>query len=340
MSAIAEPLKSARRLWAPVLVTAGIVLLAAAVVMPNLYRSRTENYSSKSSNQLDHLYATSGLQNLALPDSAPVSLPRAGVAAELKSAAEPAQQSATADRKIVRTGALELTVESPADAADQIRRMAETMGGYLETAQIGGTTEVPTADVTVRVPAARFEDAKAQIRKLAARVESEKTDAREVTRQYVDMEARLRNLRAGEAQYLTIMKSAYKVSDLVEVEQKLSEVRGRVEQQQAEFQTLSKQVETVAIAISLRTLADTQVLGLNWRPLYQLKLALRNGLDALADYATTMAAILFYVPVILAWTVTVLFAAVIGRRALRWTGRRFFDWPSATSQRTANPAQA
>lgn len=340
MSAIAEPLKSARQLWAPIVVAAGIILLAAAVVMPNLYRSRPESYSSKSSNQRDHLYATSGLQSLALSDSAPVSLPRAGAAAELKSAARPANSSAIADRKIVRTGALELTVKSPADAAEQIRRMAESLGGYLETAQIGGTKDVPTADLTIRIPAARFEEAKAQIRQLATRVESEKTDAQDVTRQYVDMEARLRNLRAEEAQYLTIMKTAYKVSDLLQVEQKLSEVRGQIEQQQAEFQTLSKQVETVSIAISLRTLADTQVFGLNWRPLYQLKLALRNGLDALADYATTMAVILFYVPVILAWAVTILFAAVIGWRALRWTGRRFFDWPTATPQKAANPAQA
>ena len=338
MPAVVESPKLAQKLWAPVVVTAVIILLAAAVVMPHLYRTRTESYQSKSLNQLDHLYATSGLQNLALSDSAPVSVQRAVTAAGLKTAVQSAQQSV--DRKIVRTGALELTVKSPADAAEQIRRMAESMGGYLETAQIGGTKEAPTADVTIRVPATRFEDAKAQIRKFATRVESERTDARDVTRQYVDLEARLRNLRAEEAQYLAIMKSAYKVSDLLEVEQKLSEVRGQIEQQQAEFQTLSKQVETVAIAISLRTLADTQVFGLNWRPLYQLKLALRNGLDALADYATTMAAILFYVPVILAWTVTILFVAVIGWRALRWTGRRFFDWPTAAPQKIANPAQA
>jgi hypothetical protein len=158
-------------------------------------------------------------------------------------------------------------------------------------------------------------------------VESEKTDAQDVTRQYVDMEARLRNLRAEEAQYLAILKSAYKVEDLVQVTEKLSEVRGEIEQQQAEFQTLSKQVETVAITISLRAFADTQVFGLNWRPLYQLKLALRNGLEALGDYAATMAAILFYVPVILAWGLTILLAAVVGWRLLRWTARRFFAWP-------------
>ena len=143
-----------------------------------------------------------------------------------------------------------------------------------------------------------FEDAKAAIRQFASHVESENSNAQDVTRQYVDLEARLCNLRAEEAQYLTILKSAYKVDDLLSVSQKLSEVRGEIEQQQGEFQTLSKQVETVAITVSLRAMTDAQVFGLNWRPLYQLKIAARDGLDAMADYVNTMTTILFFVPVV------------------------------------------
>ena len=331
MSAITDSRKSAQKLWAPLVVATGMIFLVATIAAPNLLRSRMAADESSRASTLGRMYASTGRESLALTDTSPVSLPSAGpVAAAIQSAAPGTAKAptATTDRKIVRTGALELTVNSPADAAEQIRRMAESMGGYLEAAQIGGTKEAPTADVTIRVPAAHFEDAKAQIRKLAARVESEKTDAQDVTRQYVDMEARLRNLRAEETQYLTILKSAYKVTDLLEVTQKLSEVRGQIEQQQAEFQTLSKQIETVAITISLRSLADTQVFGLNWHPLYELKVAARNGLEAMADYAAAMAAILFYVPVVLAWTLTILLAAVIGWRLFRWTGRRFFDWPS------------
>jgi hypothetical protein len=279
------------------------------------------------------MYEGTRSQILARHDDASVSLSKTGsVVAEMQSAAPAGStkaQSATSDRKMVRTGALELIVTSPADAAEQIRLMAESMGGYLEAAQIGGTKEAPTAALTIRIPATRFEDAKAGIRKLAARVESEKTDAQDVTRQYVDMEARLRNLRAEEAQYLTIMKSAYKVDDLLEVSQKVSEVRGEIERQQAEFQTLSKQVETVAITVSLRAVADAQVFGLTWRPLYQLKVAARGGLDAMADYASTMTALLCYVPVILAWSLTLLFGGVLGWRLFRWGRRRFVDAQAA-----------
>ena len=301
-----------------------VVLLAAWLATPNLMRSRSSADEAVRWAASQQMYEGTRFQDSALHDAGPVSLSKTGaVVAELKSAASTKAQTATSDRKMVRTGALELIVISPADAAEQIRRMAESMGGYLEAAQIGGTKEAPTAALTIRIPATRFEDAKAGMRKLAAHVESEKTDAQDVTRQYVDMEARLRNLRAEEAQYLAIMKSAYKVDDLIEVSQKVSEVRGEIEQQQAEFQTLSKQVETVAITVSLRAVADAQVFGLTWRPLYQLKVAARDGLDAMADYATTMTAILCYAPVILAWSLTILFGGVFGWRLFRWGSRRF-----------------
>jgi uncharacterized protein DUF4349 len=341
MSALANTLRSAEKAMVPVLLAGGVVLFLAVALSPNLLRSRIAADQARHAASFEQMYDNTRPQNSRPPQAMSVSLQReapaaAPVPAPAVSAAK--DSSATADRKIERTCGLELTVKSPAEAAEQIRVIAEGLGGYIETAQIGGSKEVPTADLTIRVPAARFEETKVGIRKLATRIEREKTDAQDVTRQYVDREARLRNLRAEETQYLTILKSAYKVDDLLEVTQKLSEVRGEIERQQAEFQTLSKQVETVAITIALRPLADAQVFGLNWRPLYRLKLAARDGVDALADYAATMAGILFYLPVVLAWALTILFAAVLGWRMFRWVARRFFAQAStAPAQNAANP---
>src|SRR4029077_20566594 len=95
--------------------------------------------------------------------------------------------------KIVRTSSMELTVTSPAEAAEKVRAFAESLGGYVESAQISSSEGTPTATLTIRVPAAHFEDAKANLRSIAAHVDSEKTDAQDVTKQYVDTEARIRN---------------------------------------------------------------------------------------------------------------------------------------------------
>ena len=238
---------------------------------------------------------------------------------------------ADVDRKVVRTGTLELEVKSPAEAMESIQLLAERLGGYLVSSQITGSQDMPTAAITIRVPTARFEDARAEIKKLAARVETEKTDATDVTREYVDKDARLRNLRATEAQYLAIMKGATTVKDTLAVSEKLSEVRGEIEQQQAEFDALSKQIETVAINVSLRAQADTHVFGLHWRPWYQLKVAMRDGLDGLGDYAATMTAVIMYLPTILLWIATVLIGAAIAWRILRWVARVFFAFPKAAA---------
>jgi hypothetical protein len=165
------------------------------------------------------------------------------------------------------------------------------------------------------------------------RIEGEKTDASDVTKQYVDMQARLRNLRAEEAQYLQIMKSAAKVKDMLDVTEKLTEVRGQIEQQQAEFEALSKQVEMASISISLHVPTDTEVMGIHWRPLYQMKLASRDGLKALADYATAMMAVIFILPAALLWTGTILLGVFLAWRILRWIARLFFPSLKAIGQK-------
>jgi len=233
-------------------------------------------------------------------------------------------EDADKEREIVRTSSIDLIVQKPSEAAEKIRRLAESLGGFLVSSQIGGDYDATFGSLTVRVPAARFEEARAEIRKLGLRVESERIEAQDVTRQYLDQDASLRNLRAEEAQYLAILRQAKTVKDTLEVSEKLSVVRGQIEQQQAEFNALSKQIETVSITVSLRAKAEARVLGLNWRPLYQVKLAMRDGLDGLANYVSAMTAFLFFLPTIVLWLATIIVGGAIVWRVLRWAGRRAF----------------
>jgi len=228
------------------------------------------------------------------------------------------------DRKLVRTASFELLVKNPGDAVDKIRAITEQAGGFLVKSQTNGTQDATNATLTVRVPVARFEQVRTEIRKLGLRVESEQVDAEDVTKQYIDQQARLSNLHAQEAQYLAILKQAKTVKDTIEVSDKLNGVRGEIEQQQAEFEALSRQVETVAIAVSLHSEAEAQVFGLHWRPLYELKMAVMQGLEGLADYANVMLAVVFYLPAILLWLATILAGAALGWRILRLAARVLF----------------
>jgi hypothetical protein len=238
----------------------------------------------------------------------------------------PVPSAASEDRKLVRTGAMDLVVKNPGESAEKIRQLADRMGGFLQSSQVSGDLNVMSASVTIRVPATRLEEARSEIRKLGLRVEADRLEAQDVTKDYVDREARLHTLRAQEAQYLTILKQAKTVKDTLQVSDKLNEVRGEIEQQQAEFEALSKHVEMAALSVSLRAETDVQAFGLHWRPLYQLKLAAREGLQSLGDYVTTMTSFVFYLPAILLWLATILVGAAIGWRVLCWTAQVVFGF--------------
>jgi len=228
------------------------------------------------------------------------------------------------ERKIVRTSSIALIVEKPADAAGKIQKLAEGAGGFLVNWEANGAQEATSASLMIRVPVGKFESTRTAIRSLAQRVENERVEAEDASTQYVDDQARLRNLRAQETQYLAILRQARTVKDTLEVSDKLNQVRGEIDRQQSEFNTLSKQVDLVAITLSLRRETEAQVFGLPWRPLYEVKLAARMGLEGLIDYSTSILSFFFYLPAILLWMATILSGAAIGWRVLRWAGRQLF----------------
>lgn len=306
-----------------------MLLIWAAIALPSLHRSIPAR-----SVQHEALAPTVAGYYSAMPRKAS-GLVRASQADASKALVSTNYGPAPADagQKIIRTSSLSMIVQHPDETTQKINVLIQGMGGYLVSSEDAGQNATSGA-LTVRVPTARFEEALAAIRKLGVRIESEKVDAQDVTQQYVDQDARIRNLKQEEAQYLTILKTAATVKDMLAVSENLSDVRGQIEQQQAEFNALSRQIETVAIAISLRTESEAQVAGLNWRPGYQLRLAMHDGLDSVADYATSMITVLFYLPAALLWAGTILFAALAAWKVVRWVGKRW-----VASKTTAVPAQ-
>jgi hypothetical protein len=228
-----------------------------------------------------------------------------------------------ADRKLINSSSIDMVVKQPATAADEIRKLVQANGGFLVSSIANG--EIGRyATVTIRVPVARFTEVKAAIVKQAVRIENDRVEAQDVTREYVDQAAQLRNLRAQEQQYLGILKRAATVKETLEVSQELNRVRGEIEQKQAESNTLSKQTETVVISITLRAETEAQVFGIHWRPLYELKIAARNGLAGVTEYLAAMISFAFYLPAILLWLATFVFGAAMAWRIVRWVARFFF----------------
>jgi hypothetical protein len=162
------------------------------------------------------------------------------------------------DQKIVRTGSLQLTVKDVTTALTSARDGIRSIGGYIGGSQQERNGDSVVASVTYRIPVARWEDALDTLRNLGTEV-GEKTDAVEITGEIVDLQARIRNLKASEAALVGYAQQAPKVTDLLEVESRLTDTRGQIErlsaqeaqlQDQAAFATLTVTFGTEVVAVT------------------------------------------------------------------------------------------
>jgi hypothetical protein len=188
-------------------------------------------------------------------------------------------------RKIIRNGNLTLEVSSPTEIQSRIFSIAETRGGFVVTSEMSQqTTEdksVPTQSVSlvVRVPALQFEQAMTEIRTAATRVLQDKRTGQDVTEEFIDLEARIKNQRALEGQFLEIMKRATKVEEALDVQRQLAEVRTEIEKIEGRRRFLENQATLSTINVTLQT--PTQIVNATgfW---YGIRSAFSDGVEAAA----------------------------------------------------------
>lgn len=237
----------------------------------------------------------------------------------------PLRQAVREMRKVVTKAELSLIVGDPAAAAEKVRSAASRFGGYIESmrsSDVGGGAR--QMSLSVRIPAAHFDDARRAIKMIGDRVTSEEDDARDVTSQYVDLESNLRNYHAEEAQYLEIMQRSGSIKDTLAVAERLADVRGRIERTQGQLNLMSHQAAMATLEVTLSSEAVVQPVDVRWHPRAQIKAALSEAADDLATYADFLIAVLVRLPVFALWAVTLLAAVVTGWRLLRWVRRRWF----------------
>jgi hypothetical protein len=161
------------------------------------------------------------------------------------------------ERKIIRDATMALEVDEPSKALPRLASVAESRGGFVvntesrqQTGDEGGRS-YETITIQMRVPAAQFDAALGEIRGMG-RVTSEKLSGKDVTEEFIDLEARLRTQRALEAQLLEIMKDAHTVSDAMSVQREIANVRTEVERVEGRRRFIENQASLSTINVTLQ----------------------------------------------------------------------------------------
>lgn len=185
-------------------------------------------------------------------------LPAQPLQVSLQGAAAVQASSLAADRKIIRNADLTIETDSPEGALRKITSIAEGQGGFVVTSELknsdvtGQPKPAQTVTVVARVPSSQFDQAVEQILATGNRVIQQKTTGQDVSEEYLDLEARIRTKKALEAQFLEIMKQARKVSDALEVQSQLADVRTEIERLEGRRRFLENQSAMSTITATLQ----------------------------------------------------------------------------------------
>ena len=232
-------------------------------------------------------------------------------------------------RLIIQNADLTIVVKNPAGAMAQVINMTSEMGGFVVTSYVYKTQsdtglEVPEATITVRVPAEQLSTALDQIRKLtddpSKDVLAENISGQDVTKEYTDLNSRLKNLQDAETQLRALMTDAAKTEDVLAVYRELTSVTEQIELIKGQMQYYE---EAAAMsAVSLRIVAQETVKPIvvaGWEPQGVARDAVRGLIKFWQGFVEVMIwVVVFLLPMLL--TISLPFLLVF--LFIRWLVRR------------------
>lgn len=155
---------------------------------------------------------------------------------------------AVSDRAVVRTGQVDLVVDDAEAAAEDIRREAERVEGFV--AEERATADPAAVDITIRVPAAEFEGVRTAVAGLGE-VTEQTVAAEDVTSEMVDVETRISSLRASVERLQGLLGGAGDVAQLAVVEGELARREVELEALLGQQRVLEDQVQLATLRVLL-----------------------------------------------------------------------------------------
>ena len=218
------------------------------------------------------------------------------------------------DRKIVQTASMRLQVKEVGASFEEVGRVATSAGGFVASSSFSNQGDAQVASVTIRVPSSSYQNALSELRGLGVKVVNEDARSSDVTAEFTDLDARLRNLEATEVQLLSLLSRATSIAEILQVQDRLNNTRSEIEQVKGRMALLTKLTDLATIAVHLAPVPAAAGGGDGGRLSAEISEAWENSIEFLTDVAAGIIHV-----VIFAWWIPLVGtpALLIGRSWLR-----------------------
>ncbi len=267
----------------------------------------------------------------AMPTSAPAATAAVSGPAVQSSEGLPAlpaeQAQAPTEPMVVYNGTMKLEVNDTEQTVSKIVDILKGSKGYVANRSLDRDQKGNVSgSIVIRIPSGSLEPVLTQIRALALKVLHEDAKSEDVTQEYVDLDARRKNLESYEAELTqlldTMRERTNKASDLLDIYNQLTSVRGQIEQIKGRQNYLQNTSSFATYTIQFVPHVEVEVVEPGvWSPGTTAREALRSlvsTMQGLADIGITFT--LFVLPVLLVLVLPFVILFLIVRRL--WRGRR------------------
>ena len=185
---------------------------------------------------------------------APAAAATPAAAASNSRVAAAAGQIPALDQRIIRTGRIDVVVADVAAALRTITDLVRGAGGFIQQSATRDQGNVAVAEMVLRVPVEQYDPVFQGLRDLAVpdKKPVEDSTSQDVTEEFADTEARIRNLKSTEEQILRLLARAEKIEDILTIQRELTGVREQIERLQGRLNVLERRSAYSTITVTLR----------------------------------------------------------------------------------------
>jgi hypothetical protein len=162
------------------------------------------------------------------------------------------QTSGINDAKIIKTGSLSLEVNDTDESIREVGQLISLHSGYISRSETSNYPDSRSAYITAKIPNQQFEAFVQKVSEVGTKVIQRSVNTRDVTDEFIDLEARINNQRELEKRFNSLLAKAKDVEEMLQVEREIARIRTDIERMEGRLNMLKSQVRYSTLDISLR----------------------------------------------------------------------------------------
>lgn len=161
------------------------------------------------------------------------------------------QQTRQTSKHLIKTGEIRLETASLNNTRKQIDQLIQTYEAYIaEENQYNYSSRIEQ-QITLRIPSDHFDKMVGDLLSLIPVVTYKQVKVVDVTEEYIDVQARLKNKKELESRYINLLSEANHVSEILAIEEQLGKHREEIESIEGRLKYLQNQVAMATLQLTL-----------------------------------------------------------------------------------------